>query len=508
MDTPTSTPTVTRSSPSDPPDKGAARLSIFGRLSLGFLAIILLMGAVNLFALSQIRQIIEHSTAVVSEHYPAIETVKWLLSNVDAQERSDRKYWAVGDPRFLKQFNEEADEYRRTIADLKPHDSSEASRQALLEAEALQETYSGLFRRAVKGKGVAVRERLAEYDHRRAVLISKLTSALQSSLETHQGLVSAALKDSMERSHQAERLTTWLSIAAVLLGVAFAALATYTIVSPLRRLQDHIRQIGQGEFKHRIQVAVPSDLRDLVEAVRSMATKLQALDDMKAEFLSHMTHELRSPMTAIHAGTQLLLEGIPGPISNEQRKTLGIMEQSSREVITMISGLLDLAKFESGMMEYHFGSVDPMRHVHAAVQKMQLFAAREHIRIMVNGPPEPVHVRADETRIQQVLDNLLSNALKFSPEGALVCLALEPDAQNKTVQISVSDMGRGIAPETLPHIFENFYGGSTSVPTKISGSGIGLALAKKVVEGHGGRIWAESEVGKGTTMKVLLPLVP
>ena len=506
MDTQTSTPAVTRSSPSEPPDKRPARLSIFARLSLGFLTIILLMGAVNLFALSQIRQIIEQSTALVSQHYPAIETVKWLLSNVDAQERSDRKYWAVGDPRFLKQFNEEGDEYRRTIADLKAHDSSEASREALLEAEVLQATYSALFHRYVKGKGVAVRERLAEYDHRRAVLISQMTSALQSSLETHQTLVSKALKESMERSYQAERLTTWLGIAAVVLGVGFAALATYTIVSPLRRLQDHIRQIGQGEFKHRIQVAVPSDLRDLVEAVRSMATKLQALDDMKAEFLSHMTHELRSPMTAIHAGTQLLLEGIPGPISNEQRNTLDIMEQSSREVISMISGLLDLAKFESGMMEYHFGSVDPMRHVHAAVQKVQLFAGRERIRIIVNGPSEPVQVRADEVRIQQVLDNLLSNALKFSPEGALVCLKLEPDAEKKMVRISVSDTGQGIAPESLPHIFENFYGGSTSVPTKVSGSGIGLALAKKVVEGHGGRIWAESEVGKGTTMNVVLPL--
>jgi two-component system sensor histidine kinase GlrK len=219
-----------------------------------------------------------------------------------------------------------------------------------------------------------------------------------------------------------------------------------------------------------------------------------------------MTHELRSPMTAIHAGTQLLLEQIPGPISDNQRSTLQIMEESSREVINMISGLLDLAKFESGMMEYHPTSVDLMGNVHAAIQKVQLLAEREQIRIIVNAPSEPVRVHVDENRIQQVLDNLLSNALKFSPEGALVCLKLEPDVQKKILQISVSDTGRGIAPELLPHIFENFYGGSTSTPTKVPGSGIGLALAKKVVEGHGGRIWAESELGKGTTMRFILPL--
>jgi two-component system sensor histidine kinase GlrK len=147
-----------------------------------------------------------------------------------------------------------------------------------------------------------------------------------------------------------------------------------------------------------------------------------------------------------------------------------------------------------------------MRNVDAAIQKVRLHAERERIRIIVNAPSEPVRVQADETRIQQVLDNLLSNALKFSPEGALVCLKLEPDVEKKTLQISVSDTGRGIAPESLPHIFENFYGGSTGTPSKVPGSGIGLALAKKVVEGHGGRIWAESELGKGTTMRFILPL--
>jgi len=485
------------------PSKQRVRLSIFGRLTVGFLAIILVMAAVSTFALYQIRQIIEQSTALVSHHYPAIDAAQWLLSSVYAQERSDREYLAVGDPVFLKRFREESDEYRRIIASLKDQDVSQESRESLIEAEALQDQYHVLFNRHAKLKASASRERMAEYDSRRKALIGQITTALQSSLDIHERLVAGALKDSVRRSQQTEQLTTYFVIAAVILGVGFAGVATYSILSPLRRLQEHIRTIGQGEFGGAINVPVPSDLYDLVESVRSMATKLQVLDDMKAEFLSHMTHELRSPMTAIHAGTQLLLEEIPGPLADTQRTTLQIMEQSSREVIDMISGLLDLAKFESGMMEYQFSAVDPMRHIHTAIQKVHLFAERERIRIMVNAPPEPVHVRADETRIQQVLDNLLSNALKFSSAGALICLKLEPDIKNKTLQISVSDTGRGIAPDSLPHIFENFYGGTA---TKVPGSGIGLALAKKVVEGHGGRIWAESELGKGTTMSFLLPL--
>jgi two-component system sensor histidine kinase GlrK len=470
------------------------------------LAIIVVMASVSMFALYQIRQIIEQSTSLVAHHYPAIDTARWLLANIYAQERSDREYLAVGDHVFLEKFNEEADEFRRTVTSLKDQDRSEDSRRFLINAEALQQKYAASFHRYATLKASTPRQKLSEYEGRREALIGEISAALQSSLDIHETLVAAALKDSLQRSQQAERLTAYLGIAALVLGIGFAGVATYTIVAPLRRLQEHIRKIGLGEFRNAIHVPVPSDLRDLVESVRSMATKLQELDDMKAEFLSHMTHELRSPMTAVHAGTQLLLEQIPGPISDTQRSTLQIMEESSREVINMISGLLDLAKFEAGMMVYHPTSIDLMRNVDAAIQKVRLHAERERIRIIVNAPSEPVRVQADETRIQQVLDNLLSNALKFSPEGALVCLKLEPDVEKKTLQISVSDTGRGIAPESLPHIFENFYGGSTGTPSKVPGSGIGLALAKKVVEGHGGRIWAESELGKGTTMCFILPL--
>ena len=289
------------------------RLSIFGRLTIGFVAIILVMASLSTFALYQIRQIIQQSTSLVAHHYPAIDTIKWLLANTYAQERSDREYLAVGDRAFLVKFNEEADEFRRTIASLKEQDGSEESRRFLIKADALQSTYTVLFHRYVKGKPSASRLQLLEYENRRKALIAEMSAALQSSLDIHETLVGAALKDSVQRSQQAERLTTYLGIAAVIFGIGFAGVATYTIVAPLRRLQEHIRRIGQGEFRNAINVPVPSDLCDLVESVRSMATKLQALDDMKAEFLSHMTHELRSPMTAIHAGSNFCWNRSPGP---------------------------------------------------------------------------------------------------------------------------------------------------------------------------------------------------
>jgi two-component system sensor histidine kinase GlrK len=200
------------------------------------------------------------------------------------------------------------------------------------------------------------------------------------------------------------------------------------------------------------------------------------------------------------------LEEIPGPVNEPQRETLELMVESSRQLIDMISSLLDLSKIDAGMMEYRIVSSDIKRVLDTAVNNIRLLAVRERIRIVIEAPRGPLFAPVDEIRMQQVLDNLLSNALKFSREGGSIYLRLEPDQKEKVLRISVTDTGRGIAPESIQHIFERFYQGAVRARGGSPGTGIGLALVKRVVEAHRGRIWAESELGKGTTMTFVLPL--
>ena len=183
-----------------------------------------------------------------------------------------------------------------------------------------------------------------------------------------------------------------------------------------------------------------------------MAKKLQELDDLKAEFVSHITHELRSPLTAIHAGTQLLMEEIPGPVNEPQRETLELMVESSRQLIDMISSLLDLSKIDAGMMEYRIVSTDIKRVMDTAVNKIRLLADRERIRIVIEAPRGPVFAPVDEAGCNRCLDNLLSNALKFSREGGSIYLRVEPDQKEKVFRISVTDTGRGIAPNRSVYV--------------------------------------------------------
>ena len=170
----------------------------------------------------------------------------------------------------------------------------------------------------------------------------------------------------------------------------------------------------------------------------------------------------------------------------------------------LISTILDLSKMDAGMMEYRIVPTDLKRVTDMSVNKVQLLADAKHVQLLLEAPAQRVWVKADALRIEQVLDNLLSNALKFSSEGGIVKVLMKPDPNAGVLEVSVTDGGPGIQTEDLPYIFERFYQGRTKTKQATPGSGLGLALAKKVVEAHGGRIWIESEAKKGTTVRFIL----
>lgn len=484
----------------------ARRLSIFWRLAIGSLTIIVMVGGVNLYALFQLREITTLSGKLVSYHTPAIETAKRLLGSLDTQLRADKKYLVVRDPLFLKNFDEEAEEFDRTLTALLEQETSPEARRLLQGLAQVHRSYRRIFR----GEDAlpASRPAIEDYERRREVLMNQMTETVDAYITLHEASVNTLVNETRVSSAEAEAIMQRLVIMAVFLGLAMAGIASYSILRPLRRVQEHIRQIGQGKFGATVNVEAPSDLAELLDTVNWMGTKLQELDAMKAEFLANISHELRTPLASIREGTQLLLDEIPGPLSQTQRQTLRIMKESSDRLIHLISTLLDLSKMEVGLMEYRVVPTDLSRVLEASLDKVRLLAEGRHVQIVTESPAESLRIPMDGARIEQVFDNLLSNALKFSPEGAAVHLRVELLPRQETVTISVADAGPGIPPEDLPFVFERFYQGRAQNRSTVAGSGLGLALAKNVVEAHGGRIWVDSEVGKGTTFWVTLPLKP
>jgi two-component system sensor histidine kinase GlrK len=484
-------------------DRRGRTLSIFWQLALGSLAIIAVLAGVDVYVLIQLRQLADLNTRLVSDHYPAMEEAKRLLAGLFAQHRSEQTYLALRDAAFLTDFDEETEAFCRGTAALRQRESSPEARALLEEAERLHREYARLFREETDLAGSSLPHWSPDYVHRRDGLIVGITNTLKRYVGLHEDAIAGFAAEAGTRTLDAERATRWLVTLAV--ALALAAAGSYSILRPLRRLRQHILALGQGSFGGAIELDAPGDLKDLVDTVNWMGHRLQDLDAMKRDFLTNVSHELRTPLASIHEGTHLLLDEIPGSLTPGQREALRIMADSSRRLIQLITNLLDFSKMEAGMMEYRFARTDLRRLVEASIKKVRLLAERRRIPILTRYPAGPVPVRADAACIEQVLDNLLANALTFSPEQAPVEVAIEPDAAGSVV-LSVSDAGPGIAPEDLPRIFDRFYRGRGSPEKPEAGSGIGLALAKRAVEAHGGRIWAESLPGHGATLHVRLPL--
>jgi PAS domain S-box-containing protein len=230
----------------------------------------------------------------------------------------------------------------------------------------------------------------------------------------------------------------------------------------------------------------------------------------KTDLLAGMSHELRTPLTAIIGYTEILLYEYFGAVNDRQRQQLDVVLECSHHLLELINDILDISKIESGKTELELGRVRLSELLAHTLVLLKETASGQKIRIDTQVPAElaSVEVTADQRRVKQVLFNLLSNALKFTPMGGHI--GVEMRALNGSLAISVSDTGIGIPRGELERVFEAFYqikGRASS--SKATGSGLGLSLARQIVELHGGTIWAESEgEGKGSTITFTLPLTP
>ena len=230
-------------------------------------------------------------------------------------------------------------------------------------------------------------------------------------------------------------------------------------------------------------------------------TRSRQIEMVRRDFISNVSHELRTPLAALKALTETLQAGaLEDPSS--ARRFLEQMETEVDSLSLMVTELLELSRIESGRVPFNFAPTQPIDIVNPAVERLRLQAERIGLTLTVDVLDSLPAVRADAIRIQQVVVNLLHNAIKFTPPGGQV--TVNAAQQERVIQFMVSDTGTGIAEEDLPRIFERFYKADRSRAT--SGTGLGLAIARHLVEAHGGRIWAESQVGMGSRFYFSIPL--
>jgi signal transduction histidine kinase len=253
------------------------------------------------------------------------------------------------------------------------------------------------------------------------------------------------------------------------------------------------------------QAAVAVENARLFQEIQEKSRQLAAASQHKSEFLANMSHELRTPLNAIMGFSEVLAEGMFGEINDKQTEYLRDILESGRHLLSLINDILDLSKVEAGRMELEPSDFHLPTAIDGALALVRERASRRSIALdRVIGERVGI-VRADERKVKQVLLNLLSNALKFTPEGGRI--DIRAAVADGPVEISVTDTGVGIAPEDQEAVFQEFKQVGTA-DKKVEGTGLGLALSRKFIELHGGRIWVESKPGHGSTFTFTLPVRP
>jgi signal transduction histidine kinase len=314
--------------------------------------------------------------------------------------------------------------------------------------------------------------------------------------------------------------TALLIAAFVAAAVALSVLLARRLVRPIKRLQVAAEAIGAGAYDERIDLERRDELgalanafnlmaehvHELIEGLeRKVAERTRALEvasKHKSEFLANMSHELRTPLNAIVGFSQVLRQKLFGAVNPKQEEYLDDILSSADHLLSLINDILDLAKVEAGQVELDRAPFDLHHTLEAGVTMVRERATNNDVRLAL-AADGAVFVEGDERRIRQVIFNLLSNAVKFTPAGGEIdvsCAHLDGE-----VRVSVADTGPGIAAEDQDRIFEEFQQTGTGAEQK-EGTGLGLALSKSLVELHGGRIWVESEPGKGSTFTFTLPV--
>ena len=467
---------------------------IFLATSLVMLALV----GIAAWSVRAVSELVGVNQAIITHSVPALRLETSLRESMGALVRLDARGAVLGDATYDMLWDARAErtardldrvgEFLATGEERKYHRKARVSLTAYRElAVAERRTVPGTARAAPSSGGA---KRLAAV--RTDAVLERLIEATYAALERARSEAGAL------------ELRTWRAVftalpAAVIAGLAAAGLLAFGMTRSLRRLSAAAGEIAQGAFARPVQVRGADEIGDLARAFNHMAERLGEIDRLKEEFFADISHELRTPLTAVREATNLLRDGVPGPLAPKQARLVEIAGASTDRVLGLVNRILDLSRLKAGLLAFDCRSVDLDRLVARALDELRPQAEARGLLLERNGERPAGTVLGDEERLLQVLVNLLGNAIKFTPSGGAV--RVHSVDRGEEVEITVEDTGAGIPADALPRVFDRYWQAAGAR----GGSGLGLAIVKSIVQAHGGGVDAESREGAGSRFSVRLP---
>jgi len=297
----------------------------------------------------------------------------------------------------------------------------------------------------------------------------------------------------------------------LIISIILALLIARSIAKPLQRMTAATEEIARGNYDQTLDITSPDEVGRLAASFNTMSREVKASRQAQRDFVANVSHELKTPLTSIQGFSQAILDGTADD-ERSRHRAMEIISNEANRMARLVDELLDLARMESGQIKMQQESVDLAEVLKACVEKFALQAKEGNKELILDAPALPL-ISGDKDRLAQVFTNLLANALKHTPPNGKVTIKAEKGTQKQkevvpipTVEISVTDTGSGIPPEDLAHIFERFYQVDKSRAGKDRGMGLGLTIAKQIVEAHRGTISVESVRDLGTRFTISLPV--
>jgi two-component system, NtrC family, sensor histidine kinase GlrK len=479
------------------------RLNIFSRLALGYLSILLIMGAVNAYTVSKLYRLNNETSLIFNTDGRLLDIKKGLTDSILSQLEYEKKYIITKDPVFYNQFLTANKTFDRYYSEAFSISNTPPKKVSLEQVKSHYDRYQSFVREEFEALGTDPSRPITPHKENKEKVINNLLEELKTLEASYRQDMYVRMNTIRSDAAYASSLAAIMLVVAFFLVIVISFLSTRSITKPLRALVEKTKEISEGVFEGDLDISSPPDVLELAKAVNVMCDKLKKVDTMKSDFFSAMSHELRTPLTSIKQGIVLLQQGFEGEMSDAQKKLLTILSQETKRLIEMVNSLLDLSKMEAGMMAYHFHQekLPPLiqRAIHEMAPLMEAKKIQPRILISQEIPP----LSLDRERILQALRNLIGNAVKYTPEGGQIVISAS--CNDHEVECAFKDTGPGIPKENLKEIFEKFH----QLPVKTSewakGTGLGLAFVKNIITAHGGKVWAENSPGQGSIFTFVLP---
>ncbi len=477
-------------------------MKVSSKIVSAFLVLMLLAVVVLGNQLTVISQMQKVNRDLFEFDLSAATTVLDIQQLTEIINDDSKKYFAVVDPSgYDKQLTDLRNDFLKDLDTLQKTARFENQQTATQKLSEAFDDYWKAFSRLKQERTEAL-----DSDELPPVLTNTLDHLAAQSEVTYEavkGSMKSQIAAAKERGEKAQRVSWIAGLFSFLLGAIVFAFLIRSINDPLRRLTHGTRAIAKGQFWHRLPAHGNDEFAELARDFNSMTERLGELDQMKKDFVSHVSHDLKAPLASIRQIMHLLLQEIPGPLNEQQHGLIRLSYNSAERLAAMVGNLLDVSRMEAGSMEYRMAANDVVPLIKSVADEFEVQAHEKAIQLRLESDEPALFAACDRERIVQVIGNLYENALKFSPAGNDVVTRVRRGKANEIV-ISVADSGPGVPDEHKDKIFFKFH--QVKHGTKLTGQGVGLGLAicKTIVEAHHGQIWVEDNPNGGSVFSFVL----